>query len=109
MGPEPERRRRKRKQKKDQPERLAFFVFQRRINVAATPSGNRERAGGWSVRKPVTRKQGARPVRPVRYSLIDLPETPQAEIDVCLACPLPDCGPRGCPLARACPPAKAGK
>jgi hypothetical protein len=48
----------------------------------------------------VTRKHGARPVRPVGYRLVVLPQTPQAEIDVCLECPLPDCGRRGCPLSK---------
>lgn len=59
-----------------------------------------ERGAGWSTR-PVTRKPGARPVRPVGYRLVVLPRTPQAEIDICLECPLPDCGRRGCPLKRA--------
>jgi hypothetical protein len=53
---------------------------------------------GWSLR-PVTRKIGGRPVRPIGYSLVTLPRTPQDEIDVCLECPLPDCREKGCPLA----------
>ena len=58
------------------------------------------REPGWSARGPVTRKHGAWPVRPVGYRLVVLPQTPQAEIDVCLECPLPDCGRRGCPLRK---------
>jgi hypothetical protein len=48
----------------------------------------------------VTRKRGARPVKPVGYHLVTLPQTPQEEIDVCLACPLPDCQREGCALER---------
>jgi hypothetical protein len=55
------------------------------------------RESGWSVR-PVTRKIGGRPVRPIGYSLVTLPQTPQEQIDICLACPLPDCQRRGCEL-----------
>ncbi|MCU0507712.1 MAG: hypothetical protein MUC34_04785 [Anaerolineae bacterium] len=55
------------------------------------------KGAGWSVR-PVTRKRGARRVKPMGYRLVALPQTPQEEIDVCLACPLPDCQREGCAL-----------
>lgn len=42
----------------------------------------------------------ARRIKPISYDDVDHPQTPQAEIDVCLECPLPDCRRRGCPLAQ---------
>lgn len=57
---------------------------------------------GWSVRPDKHRISGRR-VRPVGYGRITLPQTPQHEIDICLACPQPQCRPKGCPLEKRRP------
>jgi hypothetical protein len=54
---------------------------------------------GWSAQGD-RRKLSGRQVRPIAYGRITLPQTPQAQIDICLRCPLPDCRPKGCPLEK---------
>ncbi len=67
-------------------------------NLPIQPEG-RSPSGEWTGRVVIRPQRGHR-VRPIAYDRPtddDIPHAPQAEIDACLACPLPDCDQRRCP------------